>query len=95
MSRAYEDKWEIVRTRQAGRCYVNGCQRAMTQLAHVLPQDVVHYRLYGKAVIDHHSNVRGVCSLKCNRIVQINHRGHPLAANAQAEITRAIIEGEN
>ncbi len=98
MSQAYDDKWEIVRAQQAGRCFIEGCKKPMTQLAHVLPQDMLHYRLYGKAVIDHYSNVRGVCgtgnSTPHNAAVQINHRSHPLAANQWAEVVRSIIEGE-
>ena len=85
-----EERWGIVRARQAGRCYV--CKQPMTQLAHILPQDKLHYSIYGRAIIDHPDNARGVCgfgnSTPCNATVQINYRGHPVAADEHAAKVR-------
>lgn len=89
-----EEKWEIVRARQAGRCYV--CRQPMTQLAHVLPRDKLHYSIYGRAIIDHPDNVRGVCgfgnSTPCNAKVQINTRAQPIAAAAHAQRIRQLLK---
>ncbi len=95
MSQAQEDKWRIVHTRQGGRCFMHGCFKPMTQLAHCLPQDRLHYRIYGKAIIDHPSNVRGACDLWHNKRAQINHRGHPLAADRHAAWVQSNIDKEN
>ena len=75
-------------------CYIDGCGLIATQLGHILPQDDNHIKRYGKALIHHWSNQRPVCGLEHNRQVQINYRGHPMAAEEQAKKIRAMIEEE-
>ena len=80
---------------QGWLCYV--CEKPIKldtcHFAHILPQDKVHMRRYGKDVIHHRLNGRLTCGLKCNAKVQINYVGHPVAADEQAErILQAIYE---
>ncbi len=90
-----EETKRAVFVRDRGMCQVAGCVDRMTQCAHVLPNDELHLELYGDEVINHPANMKGACGLKHNAKLQINHRGHPLAANQWAEVVRSVIKGES
>ena len=93
--------WETrmrVFERDGWRCiYVNErgarCQKRATQLAHVLPQDVVHLARYGPAVIHHYDNLRSTCPAH-NATVQINYRSRPTEADEHAARIRAKLQEE-
>lgn len=73
----------------------NRCPKPATEVAHILPQDVVHLERYGAAVIHHTLNLRGTCP-KHNASVQINARSRPLEADRHAAaIERKIEEDRN
>lgn len=100
MSKAERRHWDIEETKRkccavyGSQCYIDGCTRQANQLGHVLPQDKVHLARYGEELIHHWSNQRPTCSTEHNRQVQINYRGHPIAAEAHAAEVRAIMEEE-
>jgi 5-methylcytosine-specific restriction endonuclease McrA len=87
-----DDTRRAVFERDGWRCVV--CGARATQVAHVLPQDVLHVRRYGKAVIHHPLNLRAVCDLRCNARVQINYRARPLVADQRARTIKEAIDAE-
>ena len=46
-------------------------------------------------IVNHPENMRAVCSLKCNHAVQVTYKGHPVAAEAQAQMVREAIRREH
>ena len=82
---------EAVTDRDGWACYVCG-EKPGNQLAHRLPQDVLHLARFGAAVIHHPLNLRWVCSLACNAKVQVNARSRPVEA---AELAEEIRNAEN
>lgn len=83
------DGWQCVYRDESG----DRCPRQATELAHILPQDVLHLRRYGPSVIHHDDNLRGTCP-KHNASVQINYRARPQEADAHAARIRAKLEDE-
>lgn len=82
---------------QHGKCHV--CEKVMMpdsmQLAHRIPQSKWALRKYGKRVIHHRANLRGVCWLECNDAVSISN--HPvecddLAMRIQLALDRRPLE---
>ncbi len=52
-------------------CAVKGCDKGAFQRAHILGNTKLNRHLYTDAVIDSKENWRGVCSLECNKKVDI------------------------
>ena len=100
MSRSERLSFEVEETKRkcceeyGSGCFIDDCDLLATQLGHVLPQDDLHIARFGERIIHHWSNQRPTCGLEHNRQVQINYRGHPIAAEEQAEKIRAIIGEE-
>lgn len=93
--RIYETKMRVF-SRSGWQCvYVddegNRCPRQATQLAHVLPQDKLHLRMFGSSVIHHPLNMRGTCPAH-NASVQVNYRSQPREAS---RIAREIKNDES
>ena len=65
-------------------CAVEGCNKGAFQRAHILGNTKLNRHLYTDAVIDSKENWRGVCSLECNKNVDIGKALH-------AEIVYQII----
>lgn len=84
--------YETVVARDGYACFVCGVERG-TELAHVLPQDVLHKSRYGIKVIHHPLNLRWTCRA-CNAKVQINYRSRPREAEQHAASIRLEIEQE-
>jgi hypothetical protein len=90
-SEEIRETWERVTTRDGHVCYV--CHAAPgNQLAHVLPQWAKRY--WGERVIHHPLNLRWVCSLRCNKLVEISPKSRPVAAEAYAKRILAAIDEE-
>lgn len=66
----YETKMRLIA--RAGYC-CEVCGRRMepidVQLAHRIPQSYVDY--YGKEIIHHDCNLAAVCSLACNKVIDL------------------------
>ena len=98
VSRAERKHLEIEDTKRrccavyGSMCFIKECDLQATQLGHVLPQDTVHIQRYGEDLIHHWSNQRPTCGTEHNRQVQINYRGHPIAADEHAARVRKIME---
>ncbi len=52
-------------------CAVEGCDKGAFQRAHILGNTKLNRHLYTDAVIDSKENWRSVCSLECNKKVDI------------------------
>ncbi len=52
-------------------CAVEGCNKGAFQRAHILGNTKLNRHLYTDAVIDSKENWRGVCSLECNKKIDI------------------------
>ena len=99
LSLKIEETKKLVCARAAGRCQAilddgTVCGKPGTQAGHVLPKDVLHLARYGDEIVNHPDNMRWVCDLECNRKVQINYRGHPVAADAHANTIRETLANE-
>lgn len=64
---------------QGGRCVICGkyLTPMTTQLAHRIPQTDNNIKIYGKKIIHHEKNLRAVCSLECNKAVDIGPYYNP------------------
>ena len=52
-------------------CAIEGCNKGAFQRAHILGNTKLNRHLYTDAVIDSKENWRGVCSLECNKKIDI------------------------
>jgi hypothetical protein len=59
------------------------------QRAHLLGQGKGSRRVFGDEIIDSPFNAKGVCSLKCNNKLAINHATQPIIAAQIAEAVKA------
>ncbi len=76
--------------RVGGTCQACGKQVGPAgHCGHVIPQSQIDR--FGPEVIHHPLNMKWVCSLKCNHAIEISCKGHPVAANAHADMIRAEI----
>lgn len=73
-------------------CVVEGCGRSATHLGHILPNDGIHLKRFGDEIVNHPQNMRAVCCLAHNHAVQVTYKGHPVAAEAQAQMVREAIK---
>jgi hypothetical protein len=85
------ETYERVTARDGHMCYVCG-ERPGNQLAHVLPQWAKRY--WSEQVIHHPLNLRWVCSLRCNKLVEISPKSRPVEAEAYAKQILDAIEGK-
>ena len=96
MSRSERLRLKIEETKLAvyerdnGKCQACGKQIGPAgHCGHVIPQSQV--QRFGDEIIHHPLNMKWVCSLACNHAVEISYKGHPLAADAHAQIVRDAI----
>jgi hypothetical protein len=68
-------------------------ERAVAQLAHVLPQKKMYIKKYGNDIIHHDLNMLSVCGLKCNSKVDINGKDALIEKHVQK--IREAIDNEN
>jgi hypothetical protein len=92
---ACEDTRRLVFARDGYRCICGGSiyQYGTPQLAHRIPQYDYLVKKYGKAIIHHPVNLRAVCSLKCNKKVDIG-RYPGRIAEVLAEIKNSSESGK-
>ena len=48
------------------------CGQRATQIAHRIGQTKLNKKLYGNYIIDHVCNIKAVCSLECNKKVDVS-----------------------
>ena len=100
MSKSERRSFEIEETRRAVRardgkmCFVCD-RRAGWQLAHRIPQSELCIAKYGEAVVHHPANMRLVCSLACNKKVEVSCKSRPRMTDEIAQEIREIIKEEN
>jgi hypothetical protein len=92
LSLKIEETKRAVFGRDNWRCVV--CGNAATQCAHVLGQTDMNIARYGEAVIHHPMNLRSVCGLAHNKIVEISTKSRPIEAAQHAAKIKRIIEEE-
>ena len=68
------------------QCHV--CKKPVNQRAHVLGDRKLERRIYGDEIIDSKVNWRGVCSLECNKYVDIGK------GTLQAEVAFQIMDSD-
>lgn len=73
-----------------GRCEVCGEYCNYPQLAHLIPQQKMYLKKYGKEVIHHPMNMRVVCSLRCNSAVNIG--ANPIAVSMLVDKIKAALD---
>jgi hypothetical protein len=80
---------------QFNQCYI--CLKSLPfsfQLAHRIPQRKWTVAKWGKEVIHHRDNLRGVCSLYCNGRVEINPESIE-AATLAAKIAQKVARNKS
>lgn len=90
---AIRQSWEQVTERDGHVCFVCG-EHVGNQLAHRIPQSKLAIKRYGQALIHHPLNMRWVCSLECNKRVEISIKARPREADALAREIRQHMEGK-
>jgi 5-methylcytosine-specific restriction endonuclease McrA len=88
---AIEETRRYIYARDGGRCQF--CFGPGWQLAHKLPQDKLHKKRYGEAVIYHPSNMTLTCD-RCNFRAEVDYRSRPIEAEKIAREIRAEIQRE-
>jgi len=89
-----EETKRVVLARDGGICFVCG-RAAGWQLAHRIPQSDLCISMYGEAVVHHPGNMRLVCSLACNKKVEVSCKSRPRMADEIAQEIRKMIEEES
>ena len=84
----YEETRIQVYNRAQGLCQVCGEPISYLdyQMAHMIPQNKMYLRKYGKEIIHHHLNFKATCGLACNSQASISN--HPLAIQELVEQIR-------
>ncbi len=83
-----EDTKKAVYLRDGGTC--QNCRKQIGpagHCGHIIPQSQI--ARFGDEVVHHPLNMKWVCSLRCNHAVEISYKGHPVAAQAHADMIRA------
>lgn len=81
----------LLAERQNGKCFVCGgpLTTGNIQLAHRIPQTRLNLQHFGKEVIHHEKNMRAVCSLACNKQVEVGRYQNPRYDGVIDEIRQA------